>query len=255
MSDSNAARLLMRRNLIDFQQGDIPAAMLDCGAHMLLYLDQPSTVQRIALKHLLHRLRAPRADIGFGSPDEDSYKATTVETQADSGICSNPKSAVPNRHPAVQIVWRSKEPVCLNIVRDPIVGSLRTQTLETGTRAKLACRLEYGTRIFGMVCVDDNDESRRWNTGDLMYLAHFSARFLAPILYASQSMLLENASTPLTAAEVSVARLVAAGFTYKEVGRRLGKSPNTVDNQLRKIRTKLNVKNRVELANACVPWL
>jgi DNA-binding CsgD family transcriptional regulator len=63
------------------------------------------------------------------------------------------------------------------------------------------------------------------------------------------------ARAQLSNAEIRVVRLAACGLSYKEVARRLGKSPNTVDNQLRSARAKLNVRNQVELAQACLKWL
>lgn len=253
MWNSDKLQLRLRRDLIDGQQADAPPSMLDCGAHMLLFLDQPVMVQRIALRHLRYRLRAARTDIGLGSPDEEFHKVGTVEIDGDAGQVEN--HVVPNRHPAVQVVWRSKEPVYLDIARDPIIGSLRAKTLERGTRSKLACRLEHRNRIFGMVCVDASEEHRDWDRSERQYLEEFTRRFLSPILSTSLAPQVDGVCSLLTTTEISVARLVAAGMSYKEVAKQLGKSPNTVDNQLRKIRSKLQVTNRVELANACAAWL
>jgi DNA-binding CsgD family transcriptional regulator len=52
----------------------------------------------------------------------------------------------------------------------------------------------------------------------------------------------------MTASEEAVARLVAEGFTNREVAERLFVSPHTVDGHLRHIFTKLGVKSRVDLA-------
>ena len=49
----------------------------------------------------------------------------------------------------------------------------------------------------------------------------------------------------LTAAERAVVRLAALGMSYKEIAAELHKSPNTVDNQLRKIRKRLGVHNQI----------
>lgn len=51
----------------------------------------------------------------------------------------------------------------------------------------------------------------------------------------------------LTAAELRVARLVAQGFTNREVAKELFVSPHTVDSHLRKSFSKLGVISRVEL--------
>jgi DNA-binding CsgD family transcriptional regulator len=59
----------------------------------------------------------------------------------------------------------------------------------------------------------------------------------------------------LTAAERAVVRLATLGMSYKEIAAELHKSPNTVDNQLRKIRERLGVRNQIELVRACADLL
>jgi pimeloyl-ACP methyl ester carboxylesterase/DNA-binding CsgD family transcriptional regulator len=51
----------------------------------------------------------------------------------------------------------------------------------------------------------------------------------------------------LTEAELDVVRLVAEGFTNEDIGRRLHKSPRTVQTQLRQVGTKLGVRRRAEI--------
>jgi DNA-binding CsgD family transcriptional regulator len=51
----------------------------------------------------------------------------------------------------------------------------------------------------------------------------------------------------LTAAEISVARLVAEGLTNRDVADRLFLSPHTVNSHLRHVFTKLRINSRVEL--------
>jgi DNA-binding CsgD family transcriptional regulator len=58
----------------------------------------------------------------------------------------------------------------------------------------------------------------------------------------------ERGWSAMTASEEAVARLVAEGFTNREVAERLFVSPHTVDGHLRHIFTKLGVKSRVDLA-------
>jgi DNA-binding CsgD family transcriptional regulator len=54
----------------------------------------------------------------------------------------------------------------------------------------------------------------------------------------------------LTAAELAVAELISAGNTNRLAARALGVSPNTVGTHLRSIFAKLDVRSRVQLANA-----
>ena len=53
----------------------------------------------------------------------------------------------------------------------------------------------------------------------------------------------------LSPAEWRVARLAVQGLSYKEIARELGRSPHTVDHQLRSIRSKLNVGSAAALVH------
>jgi DNA-binding CsgD family transcriptional regulator len=44
-------------------------------------------------------------------------------------------------------------------------------------------------------------------------------------------------------------------MSYKEIAAELHKSPNTFDNQLRKIRERFGVHNQIELVRACANFL
>jgi DNA-binding CsgD family transcriptional regulator len=52
----------------------------------------------------------------------------------------------------------------------------------------------------------------------------------------------------LTAREKQVARLVASGYRYREVARRLHISEHTLKNHLRHIFDKLDIRSRLQLA-------
>ena len=54
----------------------------------------------------------------------------------------------------------------------------------------------------------------------------------------------------LTRREIEVVRLIAEGLSCREVAERLSRSPRTVENHLRAVYRKLDVRNRVELINA-----
>jgi DNA-binding CsgD family transcriptional regulator len=240
--------------MLDAQRGVVPCAMLDCGAHMLLYFDEPETMQQIGLQHLLERFAATRADLGFATPNDPEYQICAVQRQAHCNIPDMLGVTWPNRHRAIQSVWQSKSAIYVDVRCDPILGELRPALERVRTRVKMVRRLEYGNRSFGMICVAQTEERRRWSESDLAYLDQFVLGFLSPIMAESRSRQSKSRRS-LSAAERGVVRLAILGMSYKEIGRELRKSPNTVDNQLRKVRQRLGVHNRVELIRACANLL
>jgi methionine-gamma-lyase len=48
-------------------------------------------------------------------------------------------------------------------------------------------QLEYGNRSFGIICVDQTEERRRWSESDLAYLDQSVLGFLSPIMALSRS--------------------------------------------------------------------
>jgi len=241
----------LRARIIDGQARSAPAAMIDCAAHMLLYADDLASVERIGMNHLLDRFDATRIDLGFGSPHSAIYAAANFARRDGCDAPSPIGIELPNRDRGIQIVWEVNKPVYIDIERDPALARMRSMIRETfRTKAKIAHRLEYRSELFGIICVDDTEEARRWEDRDHAYLNRFVNSFLAPILYECRAMQTQAAIGPLTDAEKAVVRLASIGLTYKQIARRLGKSPNTVDNQLRRIRAKLGVHNQVELVRA-----
>ncbi|MFB9840192.1 helix-turn-helix transcriptional regulator [Actinoallomurus acaciae] len=58
----------------------------------------------------------------------------------------------------------------------------------------------------------------------------------------------------LTEREIQVLRLVADGWTHKEISRRLGLAKATVDTYVQRIRQKLGLRNKAELIRAAVRY-
>jgi DNA-binding CsgD family transcriptional regulator len=228
--------------------------MLDCGAHMLLYLDRPQMVRRIALQHLLERFAATRVDLGFGAPNDLKYQACAMERQADCDIPDVLGLTWPNRARSIQAVWQSKSTVQFDVCRDPNVRELRPALEQVRTRVKMARRLEYRNRSLGIICIDQTEERRLWGESDLAYLDQFVLGLLSPILAEMRSRQSQSRGS-LSPAERAVVRLASLGMSYKEIAAELHKSPNTVDNQLRKIRERLGVRNQIELVRACASLL
>lgn len=262
MPPSETALLDFRRKLLDAHRKEVPSVMLDCAAHMLLYLDQPEIVHEIGLTHLLRTFNATRTDLGYGTPEALEYTPHAIQVVPNSNALVNLDAGfrLPNLDPGIQIVWNANHPVFIDVERDPIVAQIRPiMREELRVRTKLARRLDVDGQAFGIVCIDQTEESRVWNEQDHLYLERFVTHFLAPILHHSlmQQSVLTQVSSLIkpTEAELEVVQLAAMGLSYKEIANRLGKSPRTVDNQLRNLREKLGVHNQVELIRACTPWL
>jgi DNA-binding CsgD family transcriptional regulator len=247
---TNAVRDL-KAALLDTRSRSASSRMLDCAAHMLLYFDDPAAMHRIALTSLLDRFGATRADFGYGSPAKSHYVPTAIATVTDLKV-PHFEGALPNQMQQVQEVWQSSHPVVISIPSHP---TMRTLWVDLGLRSKLARRVEVDGSVFGLLCIDDTDQVRTWETADVEYLNSFVLDFLGPILCAQMRAAKPALPAQLTSAEIAVVRLAAAGLSYKEIARRIGKSRNTIDNQLRSARTKLNVRNQVELVQACQRWL
>jgi DNA-binding CsgD family transcriptional regulator len=241
----------LKINLLDHKQRSAPASMLDCAAHMLLYFDEPAAMYRVALRFLLEQFQASRVDFGFGAPDKPVYIPSAVEIVSDLSVPQF-EGPFPNQIWPVQQVWRSCGPVYQSLVSCPGIDKYWAAV---GSKSKMARRLEVEDQIFGLMCVDDTDEVRGWDAAHLHYFNQFITEFFSPIVRAQVRLERPSILAQLSMAEISVVRLAACGLTYKEVARRLGKSPNTVDNQLRSARAKLKVRNQVELAQACLKWL
>jgi DNA-binding CsgD family transcriptional regulator len=259
-SSENALREL-RRNLLDAQRKDTPPDMLDCAAHMLLYLDEPDVVHEIGLSHLLRTFDATRADLGYATPESREYMPSAIQVVPNSNalVSLSEGFSLPNLDPGIQIVWNANHPVFIDVERDPVVAQIRPVMREKlHVRTKLARRLDVDGQAFGIVCIDQTEESRVWSEADHQYLERFVTKFLAPILHHSLMQLPMIVKTPQlkpTEAELEVLQFAAMGLSYKEIANRLGKSPRTVDNQLRSLREKLGVHNQIELIRACAPWL
>jgi DNA-binding CsgD family transcriptional regulator len=240
----------LRRTILDAQRAVVPPTMLDCGAHMLLYFDEPQMMQRIGLQHLLERFAATRVDLGFGTSNDPKYQICAVQKRADCDVPDMLGVSWPNRARALQSVWQSKSTIYFDVRCDPTMKELRPALERVRTLVKMARRLEHGNRSFGMICVDQTEERRRWSESDLSYLDQFVLGFLSPIMALSRSCQSDSRRS-LTPAEHAVVRLATLGMSYKEIAAELHKSPNTVDNQLRKIRERLGVRNQIELVRAC----
>jgi hypothetical protein len=69
---------VLRYRFLDQRRPHTPAALLDCVAHMLLYLDQSDVMLEVALTYLVRTLAACRGDAGIAKPESLFYVPSAV---------------------------------------------------------------------------------------------------------------------------------------------------------------------------------
>jgi DNA-binding CsgD family transcriptional regulator len=216
--------------------------MLDCAAHMLLYFDEPRAMQQIGLRHLLERFQAARGAVIYGTPLDGRFRVYVAERRADEGM------------PPVSNIEIGDHPYVLGFRWDSNTVTVDAPACEPVMRAApesrpLAQWLEQSRGIFGLVFMERRTGERSWLPAEQEYFSTFARDFLSPLLGASGARL--EQLTRLTKAELAVLRLAVHGLSYKRIAAELGKSPNTVDNQLRQLREKFGAHNQLELLRAC----
>jgi DNA-binding NarL/FixJ family response regulator len=88
---------------------------------------------------------------------------------------------------------------------------------------------------------------RRVHEGDAMFSARL-AGFVLDAFAGSGAQVLDEELDQLTQREREVLRLIARGYTYKEIGKRLYISVKTVETHVSAVLRKLQLSNRHELA-------
>jgi len=145
----------------------LPPAMLDCAAHMLLYLDEPQAMQRIALEHLLDRFAATRVAIGLGTPYDPKYQVCATQGGRTAMFRMSSAYGVAQSAPLDSIdlaIRRSSLPRCSE--RPDRAADCGRRWSVSERALKLARRLELGDRSFGIVCVAQTEERRRGDGED-----------------------------------------------------------------------------------------
>ena len=251
---------MLRRRFLDERRHNTPRPLLDCLAHMLLYIDQPDTLLEIALSYLVHTLSACRGDAGVTAPYLPSYDPSAVYLDPRRDAPTMLGVSLPNTHPLTQLVWHTNGPVCFEqIEQNPVIGDLRDAFISLRSRSMIARRLEHHTVALGLICLDHTEESHVWQPRELALIEDFCQEFLAPMLayslQLSKSLPVEKSASTLTSAELDVVRLAARGLTYSEIATTLSKSARTVDNQLRSAREKLGARNQIDLVRLSAPFL
>ncbi len=141
-------------------------------------------------------------------------------------------------------------------------GAMRRSLADAGIGAKLSLPVNDDGRWLGIVCADWRRPQPDWDPAACDHLAAVARDVIGPVLTAATHLSGPGdavagtdrppASDPLaglTPAERRLAGLAADGLSYKEMARLLGRSPATVDHQLRSIRTKLGVRSTSRLVH------
>lgn len=251
---------VLRRRFLDEQRHNTPGPLLDCVAHMLLYIDQPDTLLEIALSYLVHSLAASRGDAGVCAPSFPAYIPSAVYLDPRRDAPTMLGVSLPNKHPITQLVWHTDGPVRFEqIEQNPVIGDLREAFISLRSRSMVARRLEHHDTALGVICLDHTEESHIWQPRELALVEDFCQRFLAPILayslQLSRRLPVVRGVSSLTSAELDAVRLAAKGLTYNEIAATLNKSVRTVDNQLRSAREKLGARNQIDLVRLSSPFL
>lgn len=251
---------ILRRRFLNGRYRDTPGPLLDCVAHMLLYIDQPDTLLEVALCYLVRTLAVCRGDAGVSAPHLPSYIPTAVFLDPRREAPTMLGVSIPNKHPILQLIWRTNGPVRFEQVeQNPVIGDLREAFISLRSRSMVARSIVHHNLTLGLICLDHTEESHVWQPHELALIDDFCQEFLAPILayslQLSKRLLPLRSANALTPAELEVVRLAAEGLTYNEIAATLNKSVRTVDNQLRRAREKLGARNQIDLVRLSVPFL
>lgn len=253
-------RKQLKESFLDSKKPGLPKDQVNCIAHMILVFDDPVEVARVALDYLIARLGICRADLGFASPADAfyapaivSYNDATAPLRCDGAVYSN-KAAV------LQRTWSQTAPItCDEVVSHPYLSDNRAEFLDIQSKSILFQRLTFDRMPTGMMCLDFTHDVHHWSTPETNLVANFSKDILGPLAGISRYWNARHydpvAMRKPTEAELEAIRLAAAGLSCAEIGRQLGKSARTIENQLRSARLSLQACNRAELVRKCEMWL
>lgn len=232
----------------------------DLAAEMLLYLDDPQVCWRTCSAWLLSVTDADRVDAGFASARDRVYQPTFELMRGDVMLPTVLGAPMSVHDGGISSVWASRQVVVFaDIEADRRLGpTVRSTLLAAGTRRKLAVALRDGEHEVGLLCADGASARREWRADECERLDEVARTVIGPVLRAARRIgTADLAATALpgephgvarlTPAELRVAHWVLAGCSYKEIARRLDRSPATVDRQLRSMREKLGVGSTAKL--------
>lgn len=267
------AQLLLRAELLDKANINQSGAR-DLAAHMLLHLDDISGCWNIATNWLRFELGCQRVDTGFGRAQDLEYTPGFSEARnPDYDVPSFGGEALENRDPFMQLLWSNTRPLVFDDIKQDrrATPKLRRKISSARTKSKFASPLRTSEGAYGLICADWTEHFVPNESALFDCFEQTVSDVLSPIIavakkirdakeitgsngggtigHASYIPPVEQPQVKLTASEAEVARLVAQGFSYKEIARIRDRSSSTVDHQLRSLRKKFGVSSTASLVS------
>ncbi|MEE8603602.1 helix-turn-helix transcriptional regulator [Euzebya tangerina] len=203
-------------------------------------------VMRRGLEALCTLLAADRADGGHAHTGQTTYRPSWAVSVGDDPPSS---FALPLDDQVLRQVLATPRTFVVHDVREELGSSTTGQVMtELGTRAMVVRRLERAGDGNGVICVDWVDRPAELDSLQVALVEEFVTKVLQPVLRQARSQPRHpDPLATLSDAESDVARLAAAGLTYREIADSRGTSINTVGHQLAAARRKLGVANTAAL--------
>ncbi len=249
----------LKQHFIDGNYQTITDSMLDCVAHMILVIENPTETVRIALSYLGSHLDTCRADAGFAVPTDREYTPLAEYCSEDSKPPSVADFVISNQHEVMQRVWRSRIPVKYEyIATNPQLIEVRDILDAINSKSMMLQRLVWDKDPIGITCVDHTLKEHEWDDTEVNFMHQFCTKFFAPLAGISNywhNPTMHQMFKKPSESELNAIRLAAEGLSYKKIAEELNKSVRTIENQLRNARSRLNATNQAELIKKCEPWL
>jgi len=249
----------LKQHFIDGNYQSSPGSMLDCVAHMIIAIEDPTETVRIALSYLGNNLATCRADAGFAVPTDMEYTPLAEYRSEESKPDSVANFVISNQHEVMQRVWRSRTPVKYEFVASNAqLIDVRELLNAINCKSMMLQRLVWDKEPIGIACVDHTLKEHEWKDDEMEFMQTFCTQFFAPLAGISNywhNPTMHQMFKKPSESELLAIRLAAGGMSYKQIAGELNKSVRTIENQLRHARQRLNASNQVELIKKCEPWL
>ncbi|MEM7400357.1 MAG: LuxR C-terminal-related transcriptional regulator [Pseudomonadota bacterium] len=249
----------LKLHFIDGNYQTTPGNMLDCVAHMILAIENPTETVRIALSYLGSHLDTCRADAGFAVPTDREYTPLSEYCSPQTQPPSVENFVISNQHEVMQRVWRSRTPVTYEAVAsNPLLDEVREILDTIHCKSMMLQRLIWDKEPIGIACVDHAQKEHTWTETEVEFMHQFCTEFFAPLAGISNywhNPTMHQMFKKPSESELDAIRLASEGLSYKKIAEQLSKSVRTIENQLRHARLRLNASNQAELIKKCEPWL